>query len=96
MGRSATEMTLDTLPTHCNGQGSFHEVVGLDHWLTSLSLIRYSSREKSELLPVQFLDYRFGEIYVIGRGLGGSIFDPVFHEDRGELDHWYHLFVSID
>lgn len=36
-GKNKMKMTLDRLPTHCNGQGSLHGVVGFNHWLTSLS-----------------------------------------------------------
>ncbi len=48
-----------------------------------------------ELLPVQFLWFRFLKIYVIGRKWEARLLIPFFIGIWGVLNHWYHLFVLI-
>ena len=87
-------MTLDVLPTHCNSQGSSHKVVGLNHWLTSLSLVRHSF-----LIELNCFRYNslimVSEKFMSSEGEEAASLILFFMRIRGELDHWYHLFVAI-
>jgi len=49
-----------------------------------------------ELLPFSIPLLLFSRnFYFIGRGFEGTSSIPFFMGIFGELDHWYHLFVSI-